>query len=183
MTEFDANTFDIADMLSGNKFPEKMVPIYVNEEVSYRVAEIEERIQADPENEGLEAEREALHKEAQNFRFEVHLRGVPRDKILTAVEQIEEQYPSEYSALGRRKPNAEADHAMSLLQWALYIQKIVSPTGAVADSLSDDEVENMRRGLPAPAIQAIEEGISALQEKTRSGHEALAMETDFLSKR
>jgi len=183
MTERDAETFDILDMLSGNKFPEETVRVYVNEDLMYRVAEIEEKIQRNPEDASLEAEREELVRKAREFEFQVHVQGIPRASLMNAVQKVEEQFPSEYTALGRRKPNAQADNAMAVLQWVLYVKKIVSPSGAEAGPLSEEEAEALRGQLPLPAVEAVERAISDIHEKTNKGHETLAMETDFLSKR
>ena len=183
MTENTPEVLNLADMLTGNNFPEKTIDVFVNEALAYQIADLNERIASEPSNEALEAELDGLIEEAQAFRFRIVIQGVPRHDLMAALERIEEQFPAEYSALGRRKPNAEADNAMSILQWVLHIKKIVGPSGAEAGPLSEEEAETLRDQLPLAAIQAVETGISDIIEKTRSGHEALAMESDFLSKR
>lgn len=190
----EITTFDLADMLSGNHYPEREVTVYVNEAAFYEAGRLSNRIREVKETGGdseetlaeidrLEARLSEIKDEVEKSRFVFTLRGVPRSALVTAVEKIEEEFPSTYTALGQRRPNAKADNQMAIAQWALYIQSIESPSGAKVGPLTPEEAEALRSGLPAVVADDVEAAISELHTSVRDGYESLRTGTDFLSKR
>ena len=179
----DAKTFDLSEMLSGINYPTVDVPVFLNEDLAFRIADLDERIAKHPEDEALETERESLVEEAKKFLYVVHLKGISRDTYLTALEQVTSEHKPETDSLGRLKPNPEGDAALERKLWALYIESVTDPSGRTVDGVSEEEAHGLIRNLPYTAVEAIGQGISDLSLKTRKGFEDLALETDFLSQR
>lgn len=182
----DYKTFDVADMFVGALYPTDVVPFYTNPDVAYKFHKLSEdatrAVQTKDEELAKEVEgsREALIRQSEKFRYEIHVRGTSRDNRRRVMEGVEEEFPSETDFLNRVKPNPEADETYANRMWALHIEKIVRPDGAIL--LADEATVRVIRGnSPDSEIEKVERAIQELSEGAKSGFESLAQEHDFLS--
>lgn len=178
----DASTFDLTDIFTGNSFPKEDVTVVVNEALTYELGKIEKEIQKDPENASLERKRKALVKKAKDATFTFHLTGVPRQDILAALDAVEEEYPSK-ETFGRKIPHPKADDAYAVKSWAMHIESIENGSGGVVSPITEEQAAELRGSLPTAVVLKVETAINDLAATAREGFEALALETDFLSKR
>ncbi len=185
----DALSFDIAEMFSGVSYPTKEVDAYMDAGLAASIAQLNEQIKTaviekrDDELPGLEEKAKELYKKAQSTRYVFHLRGVRRELQVALLKEIEEKFPVETDFLGRPKPNLERDEYEHNATWALYIEKIVSPSGGIRPAPTVEEIALIRNQAPIPTQRKIQEGIKALSDEVANGIEAIAAEHDFLSQR
>ena len=183
----DFKTFDIADMFAGISYPTEVVPFYTNQGVAYEFNKLaEEAIEAvrnkdETAAKEIEKRREALIKKAESHRYEIHLRGQSRDNRDAVLESVRVKFPVERDFMGREIPNDEADVLYVNKYWALHIEKIVRPDGAVIVAPDETAVKIIRGNSPDSEIAKVEKAIQELTEGAKSGFESLAQEHDFLS--
>lgn len=184
----NAQTFDVADMFTGAAYPTDTIPFYTNPAIAYQFhklsEEAKEAVKAKDENLAREVEekREELIRKSERFRYEIHIRGASRDNRRAIQEGIQAEYPEETDLFGRTKANPEADEKYANRMWALHIEKIVRPDGAILVSLDESGIKVIRGNAPDSEIANVEAAIHELSEGAKSGFESLAQEHDFLSK-
>lgn len=183
----DFKSFDVADMFAGISYPATVVPFYTNQGVAYEFNKLaEEAIEAVRNKDETAAKeiakrREALVKKAESNRYEIHLRGQSRDNRDAVLETVRAKFPVERDFMGREIPNDEADILYVNKYWALHIEKIVRPDGAVIIAPDEAAVKIIRGNSPDSEIAKVEKAIQELTEGAKSGFESLAQEHDFLS--
>lgn len=183
----DFKTFDISEMFAGISYPATVVPFYTNQGVAYEFNKLaEEAIEAvrnkdEAAAKEIEKRREALIKKAESNRYEIHLRGQSRDNRDAVLESVRAKFPVERDFMGREIPNDEADILYVNKYWALHIEKIVRPDGAVIVAPDEAAIKIIRGNSPDSEIAKVEKAIQELTEGTKSGFESLAQEHDFLS--
>lgn len=180
-------TFDIADMFAGISYPEAVVPFYTNQKIAYEFHKLaQESLDAirDKDEEAakrVEKRREDLITAAEKNRYEIHLRGQSRDNREAVLDTVRAEFPPETDFLGREVPNAEADKIYVARMWALHIEKIVAPNGAVNVAPSESDIRILRGQSPDSELAKVEAKIQELTTGAKSGFESLAQEHDFLS--
>ena len=187
MTEApDFKTFDVADMFSGIAYPTEVVPFYTDSKIAYEFnklsKEAADAVVRKDEKAGAEivARQEALVKKAEANRYEIHLRGQSRENRQAVLDAVRAEFPVEKDFLGRETIDPEADEVYVNRIWALHIEKIVRPDGAIL--LSDEAAIKIIRGnSPDSELAKVEKAIQELTEGAKSGFESLAQEHDFLS--
>lgn len=188
MTEaLNPATFDVADMFAGVSYPTEVVPFYTDQGVAYEFNKLAQEavaaVEAKDESaaKDIEKRREELIKKAESNRYEVHLRGRSRADRELVLDTVRSEFPPEVDPLfGREKPDAEADKVYINRMWALHIEKIVRPDGAIL--LVDEGTIKSLRGQAADSeLAKVEKAIQNLTEGAKSGFESLAQEHDFLS--
>lgn len=188
MTEaLDFKTFDVADMFAGISYPTEIVPFYTDQGIAYEfhklAQEAVEVVRSGDEKQGreLDERREELIKKAEAGRYEIHLRGTSRDARDEVLKGVRAKFPVERDFLGRETPNAEADTVYVNRYWALHIEKIVRPDGAVIVAPDEAAISVIRGNAPDSEIDKVEAAIQELSGGAKSGFESLAQEHDFLS--
>jgi|SRR5690606_11827375 len=180
----DAKTLNLADILSGQAYPETQVTIYLDPKASYEIGKIRERIAAADnadEISTLEETLETAKSKAEANSLTIHLKGASaRDKQLI-IQEIEDQFPIERDFVGRVKPNADADRLFAIRRWMLHITKIEHPTQGSTTEITEQDVENIRNFAPAPAVEAVDKAIVDFESGEKSGFEYLVQSHDFLS--
>lgn len=187
MTEaLDPKTFDVAEMFSGVSYPTDVVSFYTDSKIAYEFnklsKEAADAVVRKDEKAGAEivARQEALVKKAESNRYEFHLRGQSRDNRQAVLNAVRAEFPAEKDFLGRETIDPEADEVYVNRIWALHIEKIVRPDGAIL--LSDEAAIKIIRGnAPDSELAKVEKAIQELTEGAKSGFESLAQEHDFLS--
>lgn len=184
--ELNVATFDIADMFAGITYPQDEVVVYTNPGVAYDLHKLSQEairvVQEGDEKRAseLDEEQKALVRKGETSRYVIHLRGQSRDNRRALIDQVREEFPVEVDFLGREKANAGADELFANLTWALHIEKIVAPNGAVKAVPEVSDVKILRGQLPDSEVAKVEKGIQNLTEGAKSGFETLAQEHDFL---
>ena len=187
MTELSAKTFDVAEMFSGVAYPTSEVAVYMNARVGAEYSRLTEEalaaVQAEDEEAGkrIEARRKELLAEAEKSRFIFHLRGQSRERINAIRDQVEEEYPVEYDFLGREKPNRAGDEKYTDLIWALHIERIERPDGAILTAPTESDIRVIRNNAPDSESKKITNAIQEFSTSVQNGIEAIAQEHDFLS--
>lgn len=186
----DATTFDIADMFSGASMPKADVEVYTNAGLAQEIHKTNQEISravtdnaSEDELKALQGKAEELYRKAQSCRYVFHLTGVRRELQINLLRDIEEKYPVQTDFLGREKFNIERSEYEQNATWALYIERIEAPNGAVRVSPTVEEVALIRGNLPAPEITKVSAAINSLTDDVSKGIEAIAAEHDFLSRR
>lgn len=187
MTELDPKTFDLAAVLAGIDYPETTVDVYFNNDLAYKVATLNERLDQLSAVGGKEYEK--LQKEFDNFidevkqhKFTFHIKGVPTSVENSINETIRTQYPVKRNALGiAESDNAEADNAYVRLVMQSYISKIVAPDGSVITAPSAEDIDTLFDNAPQHALAVIQDAIVQLKMKTSQGFEIGVKSADFLS--
>lgn len=183
----NAKTFDVADMFTGKAYPKDSVVVYMDEGAAYELYKLrEEALQALQEGDekagkAIEKRLKELVKRGAESKYTFHLTGVSRDDRKAVIDLVRSEFPAEADFLGREKPNAEADEKYANLYWALHIEKIERPDGALIVAPDEATIKVIRGNAPDPAINAIESKIRELSEGVKGGFEALVQEHDFLS--
>lgn len=183
----NAATFDVAEMFLGSLYPTEEVSFYTDAAVAYEFHRLsEEAIQAIRDKDEsaateIETRRDELIRKAADKRYVIHLRGQSRDNRRAIINQVRAKYPADQDFLGREKANPEADEMYANLTWALHIEKIVRPDGAVLVGPDAEVIKVIRGNAPDSELAKVEQAIMDLSEGVKSGFEALAQEHDFLS--
>lgn len=180
-------TFDVAEMFAGKSYPKDTVEVFMDEATAYEInklqAEARQAVASQDEEAGRAVEERltALVKRGAASKYVFHLTGVSRDSRKAAVESVTAEFPMEQDFLGRDKPNPQGDEKYANLMWALHIEKIVAPSGAVIVAPSEADIKVIRGNAPDPAVEKVEAAIKELSTGVKSGFETLAQEHDFLS--
>lgn len=183
----DFKTFDIADMFAGITYPKTVVPFYTDSGVAYEFHRLtQESVEAVQSKDEAKAKdiakrREELIKKSEAHRYEFHLTGRSREDREAVLDAVTAEFPPEVDPLfGREKPNPEADKVYVNRFWAIHIEKIVRPDGAVL-LVDEATIRTLRGKSPDPELAKVEAAIQELSEGAKSGFESLAQEHDFLS--
>lgn len=183
----DFKTFDISDMFAGVSYPTEIVPFYTDQAIAYEFHKLAgEALEAvrDKDEEAaraIEERREELIRKAESNRYEIHLRGQSRDNRDAILKSVRAKFPVERDLLGREAPNPEADELYVNKFWALHVEKIVAPNGAVNAAPDEGAIKVLRGNSPDSEIDKVEKAIQELSSGAKSGFESLAQEHDFLS--
>lgn len=183
----NVKTFDIADMFSGVAYPTEVVTVYTNKAVAYELNKLSheaaDAIASKDEDaaKDIAERRDKLVRESEKFRYEIHLRDQSRDNKQNLQDAIRAEFPPEVDFLGREKFDPEADRAYVNRFWALFVEKIVAPDGAILAAPSESAISIFRGNAPDSEIEKVEAAIQAFNADSKNGFETLAQEHDFLS--
>lgn len=186
MTELDATTFDVADMFSGRAYPKSTVDFYTDRDSAFALDRVNKAITSALLNKDeaaqsrLQGEAKDLAKKIAGSKYVLHLTGVSRDNLRAIEKKVDEKYPVDYDFLGRVKPNNERVEEGENLLWALHIEKIVAPNGAVLIAPTPEQIKIIRDNGSDGEIQKVVQAISEFTDGTKSGFETAAMDADFL---
>ena len=176
--EVEAKTFDLADVLAGRTFPTTTVKVSFDEERMFQLSKLDAGIAAQPHNEELEKLREKFMDEFKPLFYTVHLKGVDRDTRREVLNAVLAEFPEETDFLGRPKPNPEGDEAYANKTWALFVEKLERPDGAIT-TFTETEAKLFRGHAPDVAINAVEAAIKELSDGAKSGYESAVQDLDF----
>jgi hypothetical protein len=199
--------FNIVDAVKGRGYPKDEIVVFLDENVAFRIAEINEAIDAISqqmdksgvdkktldkflkEHEAILDKREALLDEMRKEEYVFHLTGISEgarqdlfDKAVAKYEikktMVLNQVSGEFEE--QEVENVERDRYFTALLWEAGIYKIVSPDGSEQDELTYDQAAELRRLLPLASLTTITEAIEKMRAAT-----AIFMMTvneDFLAK-
>jgi hypothetical protein len=189
MTDATPNpkTLDLGALLAGVELPTDTVDVYMNAAVAYaisknRAAHKKAELLGEDGVEALEKEFDELVEAGEASRIVVHLKAVPKGVRKALIQKALDKFPAETNFMGHLVPNSERDDYHANLRWAAHIEKIVAPhANAEAHAPTIEQVESFREQAPDASVDAIENGIVALEEGAKSGFDTLAQEHGFLS--
>jgi len=199
--------FNIVDAVKNRAYPTDEVEIFIDEDVAFHVAELNEaieRIAGDLDKAGLAkkevdailkrrdeimADREKLIKEMGDTKYLFHLKGISEGTRQDLYDKALEKYPMEYEK--NRNPftneqekievdNVERDRYFTALLWEAYIVKIVAPDGSEQEGINLEEAEELRKSMPLASITAITEAIEKMRAATALF--MMSVNEDFLAK-
>lgn len=183
----NAQTFDIADMFAGVSYPTEVVPFYTDQAIAYEFHKLAQesldavREKDEAKGQAIVERRDDLIRKAESNRYEIHLRGQSRDNRDAILKSVRAKFPVERDFLGREAPNPEADELYINKFWALHIERIVAPNGAIVAAPDEVAIKVLRGNSPDSEIDKVERAIQELSSGAKSGFESLAQEHDFLS--
>lgn len=189
MTDVTPNpkTLDLGAVLAGVAYPKDTVEVWLDEATAYEISKADKAIKraelmGDAELvEKLEEQREKLVELGASSRLVFHLTGVSRRVKEDILSKTDEKFKPEYSIMGTRMPNRQADEYHANLRWAVHVEKFVASDGSELVAPGPESIERFRAVAPAPASDAIENAINDLSDGAKSGFESLAQEHGFLS--
>lgn len=175
----EPGTFSFIDRLVGRNYPTSEVYLYLDEQAAYdRLHLIGELNQPTsvltPEDRvRMEGEIAALEKTLLDGRYTVTLQGFPPEQYDEILEEVNEQYPIEYTEytnmfsgekVKNEVDNPERTKLLLSMLWAKSIVKIEDPHGAVDDAVLDNgTAARMRGNSPIDARRRIDIRIQELR--------------------
>lgn len=171
-------TFSFIDRLRGRNYPTEVIEVYLDEAKGYELIKLEEEAsntKNDKRLKDIEDKIAALHTELRADAYFIHLQAIPSERYDELVDEANETIPPEFeettSPLNGRvtreqKPSEERAALFTALQWSAFITKVVDSSGAVADSISSDDVTLWRVNLPVEAVIKVDKTINKLRMVT-----------------
>lgn len=187
MSELDAKTFNLADVLSGQDYPEKVVDVYFNEALAYEVNLVNNQlnnigISDSDEYKKLQKKFDDIVDSLKQYRYEFHLKAIPARIKRDLINEIDSKYPRKFNSIGIPEADSKRDEYFSAIMMEAYITKIVSPDGAEIVKPSLETIIDFRDNCPTHALVTIEGAITEFESFISSGFELAAKSADFLSK-
>jgi len=199
--------FNIVDVVKDRGYPKDEVNVFIDENVAFRVAEINEAIdkigkQMDRagvdkktldkflgERDSILDAREKLLDEMRDDKYVFHLTGISEGARQDLFDIAVKKYPIKKTTVmnqvtgefeEQEVENVERDRYFTSLLWEAGIYKVVSPDGSEQDGITFEEAAELRRILPLASLTTITEALEKMRAAT-----AIFMMTvneDFLAK-
>lgn len=184
--------FNFAEMIRDRTFPEITVPVYLDEALALRLAELAEeeavidhkvllqgeKGMSDAQRDALariEEERESVLARMEPSKYTAVIRGFSYDDQNTLRNKAFEQFSVEYretkneltGTITREEIESEerVDYFNDLL-WNKALVRLVAPDGAVADPMSVEETRVFRRNVPHATRLYIDKAVDKVQMAT-----------------
>lgn len=183
--ELNHKTFDLISVLAGRDYPTHEVPIYLEENIGLEIYRLEKKrsealVLAPEEADELDKQHSALVESAKSEQYTVKLKSIPERVRRDIIHTVESEFPTKRNMIGQEEPNPEGNEAFTKKMWAVYIQTITDPDGAVT-TVNDAIIDSIYDNAPGVAHEAINDGIAELQVGPKAGFESAAKELNFLS--
>jgi hypothetical protein len=188
----EPGTFSFIERLRGRNYAKDTVTVYLNEELGYKLQEVEAKIEDGPsvdELAALEKELAALRAELAPDKYIFHVEGISNEDYDKLVADAVEQFPYEYEDsvdlyTGKKTKETvdspERNEYFTNLLWSKVIRKVELADGDSDENINSGWIETFRRLGPINALQHV--GLAV--EKVRMGSEWIeyAEDEDFLVK-
>lgn len=197
--------FNILNVLKDSAHPSDTVNVYLDEQSSYDAALIKERIKeiekAEVDNgyqlsKELKSELDALNKKLEKLfskleenKYVFTVTGISEGKRDELLKKSLDAFPMQYEEIKnpitaeitkKEIESQERNDLFTELIWAEHISKITAPDGSVQDSITVEDVKQIRPSLPIAAVAAITEAIEKLRVATAVF--MMTVDEDFLAK-
>ena len=200
--------FNIVDAVKNRAYPVDEVEIFIDENVAFQAAELDERLskisesldknkvlskkQADEilkTRDEIISAKEKIIEEMGGSRYIFHITGIPEGQRQDLFDKAMEKYPmkedkSRNPFTGQMEKteidDPERDRFFTDLLWRAQIKKIVAPDGSEQDGLSLEETTELRRNLPYASISKITESVQKIRAATAVF--MMSVNEDFLAK-
>lgn len=198
----DHKTTDLGAIFSGQEYPKKTFPVYLNHNVGYllhqanvAVAEAERSLTLAQNSEEVSdlapftkavEEARAGYDEAlaavKEHEYTVTIQAQPRAVRKDLWDKANATHKPETNVLGNEKVNPKANEQFTDASWALTIIDFVAPDGETRVKFETEHDSAYFRGnAPDVAINTIRDQIDALYDEETAGFEAAVKDIDFLS--
>ena len=187
MSELDPKTFDLAAVLAGQDYPEKIVDVYFNEALAYEVNELNNKLSIiglseTDESKKLQDKFDELVESLKKYRYQFHLKAIPARIKKDIIAEVDSKFPRKFNTIGMQEHDSQRDEYFAAVMMEAYIEKIVSPDGAEIVKPSLETIIDFRDNCPTHALVTIENAITQFETFVSSGFELAAKSADFLSK-
>lgn len=168
-------TFSFIERLRGRGMPKDSVDIYLDEELGYRLVEVEMLISVTTNKEqlaALEAEAEELKESLRSQKYTLFFEGISNKRYDELVDLSCENYPYEYeettspfTGVTTRTviTNEDRDRLFTNMLWAAIIRKVVDPSGSEQVGLSPEDAEALRQEGPRHGVVLVAETIDKMR--------------------
>jgi hypothetical protein len=187
----EPGTFSFIERLRGRNYAKETETVYLNEELGYKLQEIEAKIDNGPSVDDLaelEKQLAAVRAELASDKYVFHLEGISNEAYDELVAEAVEKFPYEYEDsvdiyTGKKTKeivdSPDRNEYFTNLLWSKVIRK-VEASGDSDQNINSEFIETFRRLGPINALQHI--GLAI--EKVRMGSEWIeyAEDEDFLVK-
>ena len=191
-------TFNILDALQDRAYPREQVTIYLNEQLAYDAAQLQEEIDELSKSKSLEVQdeideliknRDELIEKLESEKYIFTIVGISEGIREDLMNESAEDYPLEYKEIKNpltgenireEVENKERDRIFTNLLWVNQIEKIENSNGDVQNKITLKDVEALRRQLPIAGIGAITQAIEKLRVATAVF--MMTVNEDFLAK-
>lgn len=195
--------FNIIEVLNNRGYPKDNVDVVLDDNLIYAavklddsIKEVNKKLDVDPANAELiemrdkfiELRNDAIAAIAK-AKYVFTITGISEGKRDELLASVQEAFPIQYEettnpltgkVTREEIDNPERNKLYTLKLWAEHIESITSPDGNVQNSLTEQEVESLRKLLPIAAIAKITESIERLRVATAMF--VLGTDEDFLAK-
>lgn len=176
----EPGTFSFIERLHGRNYAKDTVTIYLNEELGYKLAELEVaysdklNLSAD-EATALQQDIDRLRGEIAPEKYTFYLEGISNEYYDKLVSSAEEQFPYEYDEAidpwnGAKSKILidvyERDEYFTNIWWAATIRKVEFADGSVDTGITSEFIEQFRRLGPINALQRVGATVQKLRMAT-----------------
>lgn len=170
--------FNFMERLRGRNYPEDVVDFYLEENVGYRIMQVEEELGRTVNKDKvkfLEDLLQELKAAVKEQHYKIHLRGISNEKYDALHKEVEAQYPYEYEE--HQNPftgakvktivdNEDREKLWENTLWAACITKVEDPQGNVDDEVTLELVAALRAMGPLDGLRKVAQTIAKLRMGT-----------------
>lgn len=200
--------FNIVDVVKGRSYPTDEIEIFIDEQVAFRAAELDEKINKISESldkkkslskkeiddimkqrDEIMSAKEKIVEEMGGSRYIFHIMGISEGDRQDLFDQAVAKYPIKEDKTrnpftGQMEKNEvespERDRFFTDLLWQAHIKKIVAPDGSEQDGISLEDATELRRNLPLASTTKITEAVQKIRAATALF--MMSVNEDFLAK-
>lgn len=196
-------TFNILNVLKERAYPETEVTVYLDEKAAYLASEMNDKVklalaelESGEENKELEDKlskleeaRSTLISKLEDSAYVFKIVGISEGTREDIIKKSEEKFPAEYSesknpitgeVVRTEIPDEKRSELLVNLIWQAHIASIKSPAGEVQDTISLEDIAEIRRVLPVASSAQITQAIEKI--RTATVMFMLTVDEDFLAK-
>ena len=200
--------FNIVDAVKERAYPVDEVEIFIDEDVAFKAAELDERINKISESldnkkalskndvdkvlkqrEEILSAKEKLVEEMGGSRYVFQIMGISEGTRQDLFDKAVAKYPIKEDKnrnpfTGQMEKNEiedpERDRFFTDLLWQAHIKKIIAPDGSEQDGISVEDATELRRNLPLASATKISESVQKV--RAASALFMMSVNEDFLAK-
>ena len=195
--------FNIINALKDRAYPSDNITVYLDEQAAYLASAADETIKSltskldiDGDNDEIQKEldaavagREKLVEKLSESAYVFTITGISEGARSDLVKKVDEKFPAKYNedkntftgeVTRTEEPNEERSEYMVNLIWQSHITKITAPSGDEQDSVSFEDVVEIRRALPIASSTLINSAIEKI--RTATAMFMFTVDEDFLAK-
>lgn len=186
-------TFNIIDVIRKRSYPKDKVFVYLNEQDAYDAAKLDEEIKntepSTTEYDVLVSKKNELLERIDAGKYTFVISGISEGDREKLQLKSAETYPIEYTenknqltgeVTRTEVSSPERDRLFTNLLWVSSIKEVIAPDGSTQETLTLEDVFEMRESLPIAATGIITESIEKLRISTAMF--MMKVNEDFLAK-
>jgi hypothetical protein len=173
----ERGTFSFIDRLRGRNYAKDDVVVYLNEDLGYKLYNLEEdlRVAAADRVPEIEEKIKALREELAPEAYTFHMHGISNKKYDQLIDEAVEQFPEEFEEIvnpftGEKSkqtiPSEDRNKLFTTKFWAACLDSIEFADGSVADDDKEAIVSAFKEEAPLAAIGRVSATINKLRLAT-----------------